>query len=106
MTDVWLRHVGLPGEEGHGGAFLCPAGAVADWKAMGWEPGEAPEEHNPVIAENVAAQKAAAEEEAALAKEAAAEKRAEKKAAKEAVEDDEPPSKSKTWSKTDTTEGN
>jgi hypothetical protein len=97
MTDVWLRHVGLPGEEGHGGAFLCPEGAVEDWKAMGWEPGAAPEEPNPVIAENVAAQQAAAQER----------ERLEKEAAKEAEEDDEPPSKAKTWSKTDTTsEGN
>lgn len=86
--SVWLRHVGLPGEEGHGGAFLCPAGAVADWKAMGWEVGEAPEEPNPVIAENVAAQQAAAEQ--GNADEAVA-----KKATKKATTKD-----------TDTSEGN
>jgi hypothetical protein len=96
MTDIWLRHVGLPGEDGHGGAFLCPEGAVADWKAMGWEPGEAPEEPNPVIAENLAAQRAAADERARLEKEVAAQKRADKKAAN--AEDDE--------STTDTPEGN
>lgn len=77
MTDIWLRHVGLEGEDGHGGAFLCPAGAVDDWKAMGWEPGDAPEEHNPVVAENLAAQRAEAERLAA-----------------------EQQSKSKTWAKT------
>lgn len=92
MTDVWLRHVGLPGEEGHGGAFLCPEGAVADWWAMGWEPGEAPEEPNPVVAENIAAQQAAAEEQARLDEEA------------------KPKSKSKTWQKNEeadtTPEGN
>lgn len=63
MTDVWLEHVGLGGEDGHGGKFLCPAAAVAAWRAMGWEPAaEPPEEPNPVVAENVAAQLAAAEE--------------------------------------------
>jgi hypothetical protein len=77
--SVWLRHAGLPGEEGHGGAFLCPDGAVADWKAMGWEPGEAPEEPNPVIAENIAAQKAAAQEAAAAEEALAAEKKPAKK---------------------------
>jgi hypothetical protein len=71
--SVWLRHAGLPGEDGHGGAFLCPAGAVADWLAMGWELGDPPEEPNPVVAENIAAQKAAAEQAKA---EAAAEKKA------------------------------
>lgn len=96
MTDVWLRHVGLPGEEGHGGAFLCPEGAVADWKAMGWEPGDPPEEFNPVVAENIAAQKAAAEEQAAAEKEA-----------DDDSGDEAPARRSKTWSKTDTTsEGN
>lgn len=81
MTRVWLRHVGLAGEEGHGGAFECPEEAVPDWQAMGWEPGEAPEEHNPVIAENLAAQLAEAERLAA-----------------------EQPGKSKTWTKTTTQE--
>jgi hypothetical protein len=48
---------------------------------MGWEPaGEPPEEHNPVVAENLAAQRAG--------RAAAAEK----------------PSKSKTWTKADTTQ--
>lgn len=86
MSDerVWLRHVGLEGEEGHGGAFECPAGAVDDWLAMGWAPGEEPEEHNPVVAENLAAQRAEAERLAAAEK----------------------PSRSKTWTKADTTEGN
>lgn len=65
---VWLQHVGLPGEDGHGGAFQCPEGAVQEWMAMGWEPCDPPEEHNPVIAENIAAQQAAAEEAAAEAK--------------------------------------
>lgn len=74
--SVWLRHAGLPGEEGHGGAFLCPDGAVADWLAMGWEPGEAPEEPNPVVAENIAAQKAAAEEAASAEKKPAKKARA------------------------------
>lgn len=83
MTDVWLRHVGLAGEDGHGGAFLCPQGAVEHWKAMGWEPGEAPQEPNPVIAENIAAQQAEADRLAAEAK---------------------PKPKSKTWSKADTTD--
>jgi hypothetical protein len=69
---VWLRHVGLPGEDGHGAAFKCPVGAAADWKAMGWEPGDPPEEHNPVVAENLAAQQAAAEQAAADAKAAKA----------------------------------
>jgi hypothetical protein len=76
---VWLRHVGLEGEDGHGGAFECPEEAVADWQAMGWEPGDPPEEHNPVVAENLAAQLAEAERLAA-----------------------EQPSKSKTWTKADT----
>lgn len=63
MTDVWLEHVGIGGEDGHGGKFLCPAAAVGAWRAMGWEPAaEPPEEENPVVAENVAAQLAAAEE--------------------------------------------
>ena len=55
MSDdrVWLRK----GD----GTFHCPAGAAADWQAMGWEPCDAPEEHNPVVAEMLAAQKAAAE---------------------------------------------
>lgn len=79
--SVWLRHVGLAGEDGHGGAFLCPDEAVADWRAMGWEPGDPPEEPNPVVAENIAAQQAEADRLAAEAK----------------------PAKSKTWSKADTT---
>lgn len=65
---VWLRHVGLAGEEGHGGAFACPAGAVDEWRAMGWEPGDPPEDPNPVVAENIAAQQAEAARVAAEAK--------------------------------------
>jgi len=84
MSDerVWLTH------PEHGGSFHCPAEAVEAWAEMGWEPAESPpEEHNPVIAENLAAR--AAEEQA----------RAEAK----------PKPRSKTWSKTDadtTPEGN
>jgi hypothetical protein len=84
MSDerVWLRHVGLAGEDGHGEAFLCPAGAVDDWRAMGWEvTDEPPEDPNPVVAENLAAQQAEAER---LTAEAT-------------------PGKSKTWSKANTT---
>jgi hypothetical protein len=62
MSHVWMRHVGLPGEEGHGNPAQFDEAAVDDWRAMGWEPCEAPEEFNPVVAENLAAQKAAAEE--------------------------------------------
>lgn len=62
MSDerVWLRK----GD----GTFHCPAGAAADWQAMGWEPCDPPEEHNPVVAEMLAAQKAAAEQAAAANK--------------------------------------
>lgn len=49
---VWLTH------PEHGGHFECPAGAVEAWTSpeLGWVPAEsAPEEHNPVIAEALAA---------------------------------------------------
>lgn len=72
---VWLRHVGLAGEDGHGGVFACPAGAVDEWRAMGWEPADGPpEEPNPVVAENVAAQLAEAQRLAAQAQAAPASK--------------------------------
>jgi hypothetical protein len=58
---VWLRHTE------HGGAFHAPAEAVEAWAAMGWVPGEPPEEHNPAVAENLAAQAAAEREAAAQA---------------------------------------
>lgn len=56
MSDdrVWLRH------KDHGDPFHCPAGAVEAWAEMGWVPGAPPEEDNPVVAENLAAQAAAA----------------------------------------------
>jgi hypothetical protein len=58
---VWLRHVGVTGEEGHGGYFECPKGAVEHWTGMGWQPAdEPPPEDNPVVVENLAAQRAAA----------------------------------------------
>jgi hypothetical protein len=64
MSDdrVWLRH------KDHDGAFHCPAEAVEAWADMGWAPGDPPEEHNPVVAENLAAQKAEADRLAAEAK--------------------------------------
>lgn len=63
---VWLRH----GE--HGGYFECPVDAVEHWAPMGWQVADGPpEEVNPVVAENLAAQKAAAEQAAAEAKAAA-----------------------------------
>lgn len=43
----WLRHPDT------GGAFHCPVGAVDDWKAMGWQDGEAPKEINPAVAERI-----------------------------------------------------
>ena len=96
---VWLTH------PEHGGYFHCPAAAVEIWTGdLGWVIAEGPpEEPNPVIAESLAwraEQEQAAKEQQ---KAEAAERRAEKKAAREA--DDEPPSRSKTWSKSDTTEG-
>lgn len=50
MSDErqWLRH---PETQGH---FNCPAGAVDDWKDMGWEPCAPPVDPNPVIAEHLA----------------------------------------------------
>lgn len=50
MNDrVWLKH------SEHGGHFLCPADAVAEWQKLGWEPtDEAPAEFNPTTAEYVA----------------------------------------------------
>lgn len=50
MSDerVWLRH------KETGGYFNCPAGVVDEWKALGFEPSEPPEEHNPVIAGRLA----------------------------------------------------
>lgn len=48
MDRVWLRH---PETKGH---FECPAAAVDDWIAMGWERSDPPEEPNPVIAEHLA----------------------------------------------------
>ena len=56
---VWLRHAD------HGGVFHAPAEAVDALAELGWEPGEPPDEHNPVVAENLAAQ--AAQQEAAAA---------------------------------------
>lgn len=74
---TWLEHVGTEGSDGfdgHGGKWLCPSGAVAEWVAMGWQPcDDPPVEHNPVVAENLAAQQAAADEQARAAKDAAAE---------------------------------
>ena len=51
MSDdrVWLRHK----DTGH--FWECPAGAVDDWRGMGWEPtDERPALHNPVVAERLA----------------------------------------------------
>ena len=50
MSDerVWLRH------KDTGGYFNCPAGVVDEWTALGFEPSDAPEEHNPVIAGRLA----------------------------------------------------
>jgi hypothetical protein len=62
---VWLRNAE------HGGTFHCPADAVEHWRAMGWEPCDAPEEHNPVTAELVAAQRAAEQDRARAEQEAA-----------------------------------
>lgn len=46
---IWLRH------DETGAYFHCPAEAVEDWQALGWEPGEEPEpEVSPVVAENLA----------------------------------------------------
>lgn len=79
---VWLQH------PEHGGYFACPAGAVEVWTSpeMGWQLADnEPEEHNPVIAENLAAREEQARAEA------------------------KPKPRSKTWSKSDadtTPEGN
>lgn len=59
---VWLRNAE------HDGTFHCPVEAVGTWQAMGWEPCDPPEEHNPVVAEMLAAQRAAAEQAAEEAK--------------------------------------
>lgn len=48
---VWLRH------KDHGGTWHAPAGAAEAFADMGWEPGEPAEEFNPVVAENLAAQR-------------------------------------------------
>lgn len=50
MDDfVWLKH---PDTGGH---FRCPAAAVDDWLANGWQvAGEPPAEPNPVAAEHLA----------------------------------------------------
>jgi len=55
MSDerVWLRHTE------HGGSFHAPAGAVDALADLGWVPADPPQEHNPVVAENLAAQAAA-----------------------------------------------
>jgi hypothetical protein len=46
---VWLKHPDT------GGYFRCPAAAVEDWLANGWEVAdEPPAESNPVTAENLA----------------------------------------------------
>lgn len=45
---TWLTHPET------GGSFNCPDAAVADWLANGWQPGEAPVEVNPAIAERIA----------------------------------------------------
>lgn len=63
MSDerVWLRHKDIERP------FHCPVAAVNDWREMGWEPGEPPEEVNPVVAERIAweaEQRAAAEADA------------------------------------------
>lgn len=77
VERVWLRHAE------HGGYFHCPAGAVDDWLAQGWAVADGPpEEHNPVIAENLAARAAAVEEQERAQKEAAAQTRAGRKATK------------------------
>lgn len=62
MSDerTWLRHPDT------GGTFHCPAPALPEWVGLGWQPCDAPEEHNPVVAELIAAQ-AAAREAAAIA---------------------------------------
>jgi hypothetical protein len=70
---VWLKHTE------HGGYFHCPADAVGEWAAMGWEPTDAPPEENPVVAEMLAAQQAAAEQAAADEKAAKAATRASRK---------------------------
>jgi hypothetical protein len=63
---VWLTH------PEHGGYFHAPAGAVEVWVDMGWVVADTgPEEHNPVIAEQLAwraEQAAQAEAAAASAK--------------------------------------
>jgi hypothetical protein len=56
MSDerTWLQHA-------HGGYFHCPAEAVDEWVAMGWQVAdEPPPEDNPVVVELLAAQRAAA----------------------------------------------
>lgn len=52
---VWLRQ----GEDSY---FHCPAMAVDDWLEMGWQRTDPPREHNPVVAERVAAEAARAAE--------------------------------------------
>lgn len=44
----WLYH---PVTKGY---FHCPAKAVDDWKAKGWQESEPPEEVNPAVAERLA----------------------------------------------------
>jgi hypothetical protein len=58
---TWLKHVGTEGTPGHEGTWACPSSAVETWAAMGWEPCDPPEEPNPVVAENLAAQRAEAD---------------------------------------------
>jgi hypothetical protein len=48
-----------------GGTFNCPDGAVEDWKAMGWEPCDPPEEVNPAVADRLALERELQEQAAA-----------------------------------------
>jgi hypothetical protein len=50
-----------------GGTFRCPDGAVEDWKDMGWEPCDPPEETNPAIADRLALERELQERAAAQA---------------------------------------
>jgi hypothetical protein len=52
---VWLHNSET------GGYFRCPDGAVDDWREMGWEPSDPPEEVNPAIASRLALEREQAE---------------------------------------------
>jgi hypothetical protein len=58
---IWLYNAAI---DGH---FHCPADAVEAWRDLGFEPGDPPQEINPVIVPRLAQEQAAAEAAAAKA---------------------------------------